>query len=310
MESEEDAFREKKTRLLVIEDDPDDVYLLRRMLESDHRRNYELQHYTSVDSALDAVARIDVDVILLDLGLSNTQGLSTLNHLLSVVSDIPVVVFTGANDEEIGELAVKAGAEDFVPKGEATAGILSRSITYAIDRHALLRKLKDQAIKDPLTGLPNRTALFDRLEILFNNMERNDGHLALAMLDLDGFKQVNDSYGHRVGDDMLSHISARLQKQLRRSDMAVRLGGDEFVLLLTNYSDRGELVDVINKKRAVLVEPLTLDTPSGITKFDMSVSIGVAEWEVGVSPENLLSIADEAMYIGKHNGKNTIHYAK
>src|SRR5712692_702455 len=158
--------------------------------------------------------------------------------------------------------------------------------------------LREQALHDPLTGLPNRTLLDDRLESAIAVAQRQDAALSLLLLDLDGFKGVNDTWGHHAGDLVLIEIASRLSGTLRESDTAARLGGDEFVLLLPATP----LVGAVEAARALvdfIVAPITVDG----RQVTVGASIGIAVFpNHGRDAEVLLAAADSAMYEAKNSG--------
>lgn len=158
--------------------------------------------------------------------------------------------------------------------------------------------LRDKALHDGLTGLPNRTLLGDRLGSAIAVAQRQDAALSLLMLDLDGFKGVNDTWGHHAGDLVLVEIARRLSGTLRESDTAARLGGDEFVLLLPATP----LVGAVEAARALvdfIVAPITVDGK----QLAVGASIGIAVFpDHGRDPDVLLAAADSAMYEAKHSG--------
>ena len=158
------------------------------------------------------------------------------------------------------------------------------------DLRELTATLTERAVRDPLTGLANRTLLLERLRAVLSRDARNGQSTAVLFLDLDGFKAVNDEHGHGVGDEVLVTVAKRLAAAVRPSDTVARLGGDEFVVLIEGATD--DVVDaVVERLRAAVVEPLpTLDLRVG-------VSIGVALSRRGeAEPRALLTAADAAMY--------------
>ncbi len=292
--------------LLIVEDDPDDIYLVKQLLRQDDRKEYQIAHKEDLTSALLTVQNHEFDVVLLDLGLGEVQGLDTLNEMLDAAPCVPVIVLTGISDDSLGEEAIKRGAEDYLPKSEINSSLLSRTISYAIERHGLRLQLQLQAKTDILSGLPNRSAIFEKMEYAVDHSNRKALSFAVAMLDLDGFKQVNDKLGHRAGDELLRQITTRLRKELRRTDFAGRLGGDEFILLLHHYNSTDELLSVLEKKRRNLVKPMKIYSEKEIHLVEIGVSIGVVEWHPNCSVQQLLSEADRAMYRSKKKGKNQI----
>lgn len=293
-------------RVLLIEDDPDDVYLLKQRLKAEKRKQYQIAHRTSLAESMEYLLHVTPDVILLDLGLNDSQGIETVQTLVKFSHEIPIIVLTTISDELLGEKAIQLGADDYIPKQELNTSILSRAIAYTIERSRLRSELTRKANEDGLTGLPNRSAFFDRLDVLIHQGARNNNSIAVALLDLDGFKAVNDTLGHKAGDDLLVQFSSRLRNELRKSDLAARYGGDEFVLILTNYSDHSELMSVLESKLERLTEPFEIRCDGVLYTESVGASIGVAEWEPSLSANKLVSRADSAMYQCKNNGKGGV----
>lgn len=302
--------RTANVNVLMVEDDPDDFYLLSRLLQSDRKRHYVISHATNLVECLEAIRLKKFDILLLDLCLTDSQGMSTLETVIKSGISLPTIVLTGIDNQDLGEEAIKLGAEDYLPKSEVSPFMMSRAVNFAIERHRLLNELRRQATQDPLTNLYNRAALFEKLNFLIDHMERNNTHLAAAMVDLDGFKAINDTMGHRVGDDVIMQAANRLRQGLRRSDIAARYGGDEFVLLLTNYQSTTDVLEAVTRKHQVLCQPMTVYHKGKYHRVKVGASVGVAEWHHGMTASELLSKADQAMYDTKHSGKNAICLSK
>jgi diguanylate cyclase (GGDEF)-like protein len=157
--------------------------------------------------------------------------------------------------------------------------------------------LKQQAHYDALTGLPNRKLLSDRLALAIERAKRSSGCFALLMIDLDGFKMINDTYGHAAGDTVLIAVARRLTAALRASDTVARLGGDEFVAILEAGEDTGDASVVVNKLAQTVSEPIALD---GGRLANVGISVGVALYPLDATdPEQLMMLADHAMYRAK-----------
>jgi len=172
------------------------------------------------------------------------------------------------------------------------------------------RKEREQRIQhladhDALTGLLNRRLLEDRLQQSINLARRNDSMVAVMLIDLDGFKAVNDQYGHLMGDYVLRTVAKRLKDCVRESDTVARLGGDEFVVLLTGQRSAEDSSVVAGKILGALTEPVA----AGGRRFDVGASIGISIFpRDGTSPEQLLKHADAAMYRVKEAGKNRYQF--
>jgi diguanylate cyclase (GGDEF)-like protein len=168
-----------------------------------------------------------------------------------------------------------------------------------------LAALSHFAEHDALTGLPNRVLLNDRLERLCAHHSRHGGQFAVAFLDLDHFKDINDTHGHDAGDVLLKAVASRLEAVLRSSDTVCRQGGDEFVLLLSGHEDRQHVQSLATKVLAQVAQPCALGDAPGAPVVDISCSLGLAIFpEHGEDPATLLLRADQAMYAAKRAGRN------
>jgi diguanylate cyclase (GGDEF)-like protein/PAS domain S-box-containing protein len=178
------------------------------------------------------------------------------------------------------------------------------SLASAFDisnRKLMEEQLRHQALHDPLTGLPNRALLFDRLEHVLSLMRRNPAYKsAILFLDLDRFKVINDSLGHQLGDELLVQIAMRLQRLLREVDTVARLGGDEFVVLLEGIEDVHEVTIIAQRMQESLAKPFILNGQEIHTSASIGIAIADSHYQ---QPDHLLRDADIAMYRAKINGK-------
>jgi diguanylate cyclase (GGDEF)-like protein len=166
------------------------------------------------------------------------------------------------------------------------------------DRRSLHEQLREQALHDPLTGLPNRVLLFDRMEHALRVTTRGSRQLAILFVDLDGFKAVNDSLGHHAGDQLLIAVAGRICEAVRGADTVARLGGDEFVVLCEDVSDARKPVEIAQRVIAALNEPFALEAGT----VSISGSVGIAAAGGADGPSDLLMQADIAMYAAKQQG--------
>ena len=160
-----------------------------------------------------------------------------------------------------------------------------------------------RALHDPLTGLPNRRLLWDRLGHALSRASREGTAVAVLYLDLEGFKAVNDEFGHEAGDRLLVAFAGRLRGCLRGSDTAARLGGDEFVVVLEGVSGEGEVLALSKRIARALEEPFSVGGAERTLAASMGVVLGTLPHE---QPEELVRLADLAMYRSKREGKGRI----
>jgi diguanylate cyclase len=175
------------------------------------------------------------------------------------------------------------------PVGADTVAVV-RDVT---ERRRMEAALEHRALHDPLTDLPNRSLFFDRLRQALHSARRDRSQIALVMLDLDGFKAINDTRGHATGDVVLKEVASRLRLGLRATDSAARLGGDEFAWILPRVSSRRFVEAMVRKRLAVAQEPVNLDGQT----IEVGLSAGIAMYpEDGQDPDTLMRGADRAMY--------------
>lgn len=228
----------EKLRFLIIEDDPDDIFFLTNVFEKLQARDIEpnLQISKSLEEALLALLDATFDLIILDLYLPDSQGIDTFLEIQKRALSIPILIVGGASHEEIIRETIKMGAQDYLPKSDLTPGLLDRVIHHAIERHRLYESLKALSFTDELTGLYNRRGFLTLLEQQLSLARRTKKGFYLFFVDLDHLKQINDTYGHLVGDRALIDMAKCLRSSFRRHDIIGRLGGDEFGIVVINSS--------------------------------------------------------------------------
>lgn len=198
----------------------------------------------------------------------------------------------------IGALAVRSysRATRYTEEHKELLCFISTQVAATIVRMQAETRLFYLAHHDALTGLPNRTLFGDRFDMALRQAARKGDHVALLCLDLDGFKAINDSFGHGVGDQVLCEVAARLQRYVRDSDTVARMGGDEFSILLLNLADAADADIAAEKIRAVIKAPFVIEGQ----EIQLSASIGLSLFpEQGSEPEELYHQADVSMYAAK-----------
>ncbi|MCU6432947.1 diguanylate cyclase [Undibacterium sp. Jales W-56] len=290
----------KSYRILVIDDDVVTSEYYGAVL-----RNAGMSVRTLHDPArmLNTLTDFRPELILLDVYMPLCSGveLSKMIRQDNSYLDIPIVFLSSENDMAKQLEAVKAGADDFITK-PIEAQFLVSSLATRAERYRSLRAL---IMRDGLTGLYNHTAIKEELAAEISIAGRNQTSLALAVLDLDFFKNVNDTYGHPVGDQVLRTLSRLLKQRLRRSDIVGRYGGEEFVIIFpgTTAKVAGKVLDQIR----VAFNKIEQHAEQG--EFSVSFSAGVADLEQTIDADELFDIADSALYRAKQGGRNRIALA-
>jgi diguanylate cyclase (GGDEF)-like protein/PAS domain S-box-containing protein len=422
--------------LLLIEDNPGDVLLIREMLNEQAQHDIQVAHVSSMSEAEKHLAENKVHIVLLDLGLPDAQGMGCVRRAHAAAPRVPLVVLTGLDDESMAVSALQEGAQDYLIKGQIEPRELMRALGYAVERkiieetlfaekeraQAILDSIGDavictdvsgnitflnvvaeamtgwsleeaagrpmaeafriidaatrETLADPmeralrrnklthlplncilvrrdgfeipiedsvspihdregqatgaviifrdvsvaramteliahsaehdfLTGLPNRLLLNDRVSQAIALAQRHMHQVAILFLDLDGFKHINDSLGHPIGDKLLQSIAKRLVACVRQSDTVSRQGGDEFVVLLSEV-EQPEHTSITARRMLQAVA-----VAHSIDHHDLHVttSIGVSVYpEDGLDAETLIKNADTAMYQAKENGRHSFQF--
>ncbi len=314
-------------RLLLLEDDTDTAELVREALE-DHFGRGIVTHVTTLDAArsLDLAA---YDLLLSDMNLPDGTGLDLLPELLEQRPDLPVVFVTAEGILDNAIRAIQQGAYDYVVKSgdylfSLPVNIEKNLALYRIkqENQQLLRELNEKnqqledlvrrletiAATDPLTGLANRRAFNDALEQRFAEATREGHDISLMLMDLDGFKPLNDTLGHQQGDEVLRLAANVLRDNCRVSDIAGRFGGDEFVLLLNRaqYHDALAIAHRITEQ----FEQQSREALAGIGyvgRVTMSLGITSLRRCGASSGSTLIAQADKAMYAAKSRSDEAVH---
>lgn len=193
--------------------------------------------------------------------------------------------------------------KDVTPSDLPILSLFAKQIGMTLERARLFEEVESLALSDPLTGLQNRRSLFELGKIEFARATRLQRPFSCMMLDLDHFKQINDNYGHQIGDQVLQEFSSRCKKSIREIDLLGRYGGEELIILLPE-TNRELAIHVAERLRASIAEN-PVHTPDG--EINLTVSIGVATRDENTTAlEALIARADQAMYIAKHKGRNQV----
>jgi diguanylate cyclase (GGDEF)-like protein len=295
-------------KVLNVEDDDDDAELLAFALAAAPGRDYEIHRARALGEMHEVLASVRPDIVLLDLHLPDSHGIDTVREALIASHDAPILVLTGKADGEIGLLAVEAGAQDFLPKQEIMTPILKRAIDFAIQRKGVVRATELRAATDALTGLSNRAHFIRTLDTATAHAGRHCHGFALAFIDLDGFKAINDSMGHAAGDEVLMTVAVRLKGVARGNDHLCRLGGDEFVILLDGIVAQDQAETAASRYATAIEAPVTLKSGAVV---EVGASLGLALCPAdGKTASALVDVADRRMYDAKAQRKRRAPQAR
>ena len=323
-------------KILVVDDTAANLVAMRRLLA---RSGAQILEASSGNEALALCLDHRFALILLDVNMPDMDGFEVAALLgeSEQLRETPIIFVTAAYADDLNKLkGYRSGAVDYIAKPINDA-ILQSKVRVFLELHAARFQLqaaldelsernrqltaeiaerervealvRHQATHDALTGLPNRMLFHDRLNGAVLRSHRSTGTFALAYLDIDGFKGVNDHYGHPVGDLLLLDIARRLSAQRRRNDTVARLGGDEFALIMEDIRDPQLALQLCSGICASLAEPYLLGDPQQPIEVRIGASIGIAHYRptdpaATDASERLIHAADRAMYEAKGQGKN------
>lgn len=286
-------------RLLVIEGDEDDFDVTEELLSRAPETRFEVIRAVSVEAGLRRLANESFDACLVDQSLPGRSGLDFARIAIRRGFERPIILMSNGDDEALEYRALEAGVADYLDKEEFDTGRLDRAIRFAIGRSRSMRRLDPPAASDALTGLANRTLFLQRLTEALAAARRKRLGAAVLVIDLDGFKPINDRLGHDAGDRLLTIVAERLSHRLRESDTIARFGGDSFAVLIENLQKPEDAALVVQKLMEVIEAPMAL---AGEV-LRLSASFGVALYPIDASmPDEILRLADAAMHRAKAAG--------
>ncbi len=424
---------DKRIRILLIEDNPGDVRLIQEMLDQAVQDGYQVECADRLSKGLECLVKGGIDVVLLDLGLPDSQGLDTFGKVHAQAPAVPIVLLTGLDDAMLAIQAVRQGAQDYLVKGDVDSKLLRHALHYAVERKRVeealrdseeyyrsiiensfdaiaivsgdgtiryegpsfervfgyrpedhigkgildfvhpddmpkaadaftqmlqnpgatlleemrirhkdgswrtfevvgrnlldnaviagivvnlhditerkrveeelresARRIKELSLVDDLTGLHNRRHFYQTLESEQHRTKRYGRSFSLAMLDLDGFKEYNDRFGHASGDGVLQSFAQTLKAALRKSDISFRYGGDEFTVILP-ATDTNRAKQIIERTRAKWLQTAEAQYPA--VEPPIGFSAGIAQFpEDAETGDGLVFLADSALYFAKREG--------
>ncbi len=292
-------------KLLLIEDNLADSRLLREMLNDAVPDKHIVTAASSGNEAKTLLNEFDFDIVITDLNLPDTNGLDIISCIQSINSKIPIVVLSGDTNQTLALEIVQMGAQDYLVKGQGDGHLISRVIDYSIERKKDVQQLSHLANYDSLTGLANRLLFRERLDRALIRADRSKTLVALFVIDLDRFKNVNDTLGHDAGDQLLIEVANRLKECTREGDTVCRLGGDEFTIIMEDVKNVDDAVVIADKVLSFMKKPFDINA----NEIFVTPSIGITVYPIDDTNAGHLFInADSAMYQAKESGRNCYRF--
>ena len=298
------AVPAKFRNVLVVDDDPAMRRIISKILDS---AGYEVALAANGSEALGVLQGEFPSFLITDWDMPLLDGaeLCRLVRLGELPHYVYIVILTGSSTDHLVE-GLSSGADDFITKPVKAQELLARMQAGArvLELEEGLRLL---AAHDPLTGLLNRRSFFEILDTEWRRSRRTGSPLSCAMIDVDLFKRINDTYGHLAGDAVIKSVSGLLKTCSRRSDRVGRYGGEEFVVMLPDTDERGAVLWAERCRLAVAEASLLVDE----TIVQVTVSVGVAQRDDHTNtPDKLLDASDRALLEAKRSGRNRVSFAE
>jgi diguanylate cyclase (GGDEF)-like protein len=295
----------KNTNILIVDDD---LSIRNTMQEYINNAGFVSQTASTAEEALELIKTNKFSVVITDIRLPGMGGLE-LTKVIKKDNGADVIVVTGYSDDYSYEEAINIGASDFVIKPVRLEELLLRlrrvlkERQLGTERTRMMEKLQKLAITDGLTKLYNSRSFYTQLELEVDRFNRYKHPLALLLLDIDNFKEYNDTYGHLEGDKVLVRFSQIIKSCLRANDSAYRYGGEEFTVILPE-TNGDEAKTVAQRIRASLEAEKYKPVPGKVARI--TISIGVTQCYPKEELSTFIRRADKAMYLSKENGRNRV----
>jgi diguanylate cyclase (GGDEF)-like protein len=299
----------KLLHALIVEDSENDAALLIRQLQ---QGGYEpvFARVETRETMYHQLTRRSWDIVFADFTMPRFNAFEALQLLHETDLDLPFIIVSGTIGEDRAVQAMKAGAHDYILKNNMRRLLPAvdrelREAQVRLERKQAERTIRHLAFYDSLTDLPNRTLFRNQAQQAIQDGAADGRLVALLLMDLQRFKEVNDTLGHQRGDQLLQQVGARLREAMFEGDMVARLGGDEFGILLPKIATMGDIDIVARKIHSVLETPLFIEDVPIVVEASLGAAIAP---EHGTDADILLQHADVAMYDAKDTGASFVLY--
>lgn len=314
-------------RILVNERDPKVFQVICKQFNRIEEWDTEIRHIESGDAALEHLREHPIDFAIVgyhresDDGEMNLVRLNKIRKLRLNNPDLPILMVTQEGDERVAVEALKSGCDEYRKLVDINPSTLVRAIQYSLHRRKKQRELRRTSQIDGLTRLYNRRYLMEKIRDEMKDAIRHGRDLFVCMLDLDGFKAVNDRYGHISGDKVLKETAEIIKEEIRAGDCAGRYGGDEFLLVIEDTDSQGARTttkrilrkiqnrsfDVYGSQREDGGESVRLTASAGVTEFDGTTFSSLNDLD---DLQGIIDRADKSLYLAKNKGGNMVERRK
>lgn len=294
-------------RVLVVDDDPLNLKLMAEALSVE---KFDVQQASSGTLAVEKIENWHPELVLLDYGMPGMSGLETLQMLRSKKNYVAVIFVSANTEQELIVDCLGGGADDYIRKPFRFGELVSRvKVRFRIkDLNDQLQvanaKLQELAVTDDLTGLFNMRQMYDKIDFELRRAKRYDRVVSCIMMDIDHFKEVNDTHDHLFGSFVIKELGGLIRKNMRDVDFAARYGGDEFLIVLTETTDAGTYT--FTERLRSLIENFTFDDGKATLKRTCSFGYAVSDPKTTIDARELVRQADHALYESKRAGRNRV----
>lgn len=296
-----DRFTEKRPsepiRVLLLDDEIEIAKFHATILENEGIKTH---YISSPENVLEAMSEFRPDILVTDLYMQKYTGLEVAQVIrqMDEYISIPIIYLSTEDDSNIQSNAINSGAEDFIVKPVIPEDMVSK-IKNKAQRY---RSMREKIQQDSLTGLYNHTTIIELLSMAIVDAQRYKHRLSFAMIDIDYFKNVNDTYGHQAGDTVLKTLSRFFFQKVRKTDLIGRYGGEEFCIIFSHTSC-SEATNILDDMRVKFSEIKHMNANA---EFYTTFSAGVSEYTKNINIVSLIEQTDNAMYTAKKNGRNRV----
>ncbi len=294
-------------RVLIVDDEPLNLKLMAEALSVE---KFAVEQASSGEMALEKIENWQPELVLLDYNMPGLNGLQTLQMLRSKQNYVAAIIVSANTDQELIVDCLGGGADDYIRKPFRFSELVSRvKVRFRIkdlydQLQAANAKLQALSVTDDLTGLFNMRSMYEKIDSELRRAKRFERRVSCIMMDIDHFKQVNDSHDHLFGSFVIKELGGLIQKNMRDVDFAARYGGDEFLIVLTETTDSG--TRTFTERLRSVIEKHVFDDGKATLKRTCSFGYSVSDPKHSVDAKELVRQADNALYESKRGGRNRV----